>query len=334
MKLREAIMSDHDSTRHGSTEHDAEILDEGLARLADTGPEYRGGLSNHGPMAAEALIRLGRADDVPSWLDGYLRRLDAPPRPGDRITNETWRDALGNAKRVADWEAYLSAQLAEEPWRDVLVRWWPRLVPGVAARGLAYWAATYFELPGQRRTAGQLDLTAAVRGLPVRDTVPGYGLITEQLRARLGEDTELPAATAALRPPTDVRSDLRELATTFARAFLVYGRPRPIGLLHAVTAPTAARSVLPLLPAEVARDTYDALWQVDAALYAVYASGATPEPVPEATPPAPEDLADRAVASGDEHAIKLTEACLRLHADHPDPVLLHAAARASDLLGG
>ena len=343
-------------------DHDGEILDEGLARLASTGPEYRGGLSNHGPMAAEALVRLGRADDVPSWLDGYLRRLDAPPRPGDPITDENWRDALGNGRRVADWEAYLGAQLAEEPWRDILARWWPRLVPGLAAaathglirsshaargladgqspertaelaRGLAYWAATYLELPGSRRTSGQLDLTAAVRGLPVRATAPGNGLITEQLRARLGEDAELPAAAAALRPPTDVQDDLRELAATFARAFLVYGRQRPIGLLHAVTAPTAARSVLPLLPAEVARDTYDTLWTVDAALYAVYASGASAEPVPRTDPPAPDDLIDRAVATGDEHAIKLTEACLRLHAEHPDPVLLHAAARASELLG-
>jgi hypothetical protein len=43
--------------------------------------------------------------------------------------------------------------------------------------------------------------------------------------------------------------------------------------------------------------------------------------------------ADRAVGTGGEHAIKLTGACLRLHAEGPDPVFLHAAARASDLLG-
>ena len=67
---------------------------------------------------------------------------------------------------------------------------------------------------------------------------------------------------AALRGPTDVPADLAALAREFARVFLVYGRTRPIALLHAVTAPVAARSVLPLLPAEVARPTYDALWQV------------------------------------------------------------------------
>ena len=52
-----------------------------------------------------------------------------------------------------------------------------------------------------------------------------------------------------------------------------------------------------------------------------------------AGPGADDEIFARAVAHGDEHAIKLTEACLRLHAETPDPVFLHAAARASGLLG-
>jgi hypothetical protein len=84
---------------------------------------------------------------------------------------------------------------------------------------------------------------------------------------------------------------------------------------------------------QLARPSYDRLWQVAAALYSVHAPGADPEPVPTAEPPAPEVLADRAVATGDEHAIKLTEACLRLYAESPDPVLLRAAARGCELLG-
>ena len=110
-----------------------EALDEGLSRLAATGPEFRGGLSNHGPMAAEAMVRLGRADAVAGWLDGYLGRLDDPPAPSDRITDQTWRESLGAMNRVADWEVYFRAELAEGPWRDVLARWWPRLLPGLAA---------------------------------------------------------------------------------------------------------------------------------------------------------------------------------------------------------
>src|ERR1700751_5307039 len=84
-------------------------------------------------------------------------------------------------------------------------------------------------------------------------------------------------------------------------------------------------------PGQLARPTHDALWHVGAALYAVHAGEVNPEPLPTVTLPAREELADRAVRTGDEHAIKLTEACLRLHAETPDPVYLHAAARASTL---
>ena len=86
-----------------------EVLDEGLARLASTGPEFRGGLSNHGPMATEAMVRLGRADAIERWLDGYLRKLDDPPAPSDRITDQTWRESLGSINRVADWDQYFRA---------------------------------------------------------------------------------------------------------------------------------------------------------------------------------------------------------------------------------
>jgi len=345
-----------------------DVLDEGLSRLAATGPEFRGGLSNHGPMAAEALVRLGRADAVEHWLDGYLKRLEGAPRPSDRVTDATWRDALGQLNRVADWEAYLRAQLAEEPWRDVFARWWPRLLPGVAAaathgiirtshaarslagageagdperraelaRALAYWAASYVELPGGARPSGTLNAAAAIRALPVLDEPEQGGLITDRLKNGLPRLPGLGGALAALRPPSDdagTARDLRDLAGEFTRVFLGYGRAQPIAFLHAVTAPVAAYSVLPLLPRQLARPTHAALWQVGAALYAVHAGGVTPEPLPSAGPPAPGDLADLAVATGDEHAIKLTEACLRLHAETPDPLFLYAAARASDLLG-
>lgn len=344
------------------------VLDEGLSRLAGTGPEFRGGLSNHGPMAAEALVRLGRADAVEHWLDGYLKKLDPAPRPAGPVTGGTWREALGALNRVADWEAYLRVQLAEEPWRDVFARWWPRLLPGVAAaathgvirtahaarslaaaeaagaetagrrdelaRGLAYWAASYLELPGRPRAAGDRELRAAIGALPVDESAPEAGLITTQLAARLPGLPGFEDAIAGLRPPADPADGLRDLGAAFAGVFLRYGRTRPIALLHAVTAPVAARSVLPLLPAGIARPTHDSLWQVAAGLYAVYSGGVTPEPLPAGPAPSPDDAADRAVAAGDEHAIKLTEACLRLHAETPDPVFLHAAARASELLGG
>src|ERR1700678_4282426 len=173
--------------------------------------------------------------------------------------------------------------------------------------GLAYWAARYLELPGRARTDGRLDLAAAVSGLPVAAGEPAGGLIFETLGAELDDQPGFAAAVGALRGPTDVPADLAALAREFARVFLVYGRTQPIALLHSVTAPVAARSVLPLLPAELARPTYDALWQVGAALYAVYTGGATPEPLPVGPPPSADELTDPAVATGHQHAIKLHE---------------------------
>src|ERR1700677_1313703 len=109
------------------------ILDEGLSRLAGAGAEFGRGLSNHGPMAAEALLRLGRAYGIGEWLDAYIGRLDEAPRPGDRITAENWREALGDQRPGADGQAYFRAEMAEAGWHAVLNRWWPRFLPGLAA---------------------------------------------------------------------------------------------------------------------------------------------------------------------------------------------------------
>ncbi len=170
----------------------AATLDEAYQRLHATGPEFEGWLSNHGPMAAEAMVRRGHAGAVHRWLDVYMRRLEDFPR-GTGPVGGGWREALGDPRRVADWAAYFGHQAAEQPWRHVLGTWWPRLLPGVAAaathgvirtghavralledgedpahlaelaHGLAYWAARWQPVPG---TASELYLTP--------EGVPGY----------------------------------------------------------------------------------------------------------------------------------------------------------------
>jgi hypothetical protein len=57
------------------------------------------------------------------------------------------------------------------------------------------------------------------------------------------------------------------------------------------------------------------------------------EPLREGEPLDAATLADRAVANGDEHAIKLTEVCLRESALHPRPVYRQAAQDALSRLG-
>src|SRR5207245_673298 len=156
-------------------------LDEAYERLHVTGPEFEGWLSNHGPMAAEAMVRHGHAGQVHRWLDGYITRLEEFPLRSGPI-GSGWQDALGDPRRIADWTAYFVRELTEQPWRRALRTWWPRLLPGVAAaathgvirvghavralrqdgeddehltelaHGLAYWAARWQPVPGTPAT--------------------------------------------------------------------------------------------------------------------------------------------------------------------------------------
>lgn len=331
-------------------------LDEALERLAPTGPEWGGGLSNHGPMAAEALVLLGFEDAVPGWVSRYLPRLDGRERASGRITD--WREALGDLRRAADWSAFFAHELTLAPWREVLGTWWPRLVPGLAAGAthgvirtahavravaehetparraeladaLGYWAAAYVELPGRALAAGTRPLAAAVEAVPIYEGERA-GLITGTL-GRLETLPEFAQSVTALAPVADAKAAIHELTKGFAGVFLERGRTNTVAYLHAVTAPAAVGSILHELPQQTWRQTHDTLWQVAAAIHSGFARGSVREPLPSGEPPTPVQLAERAVANGDEHAIKLTEACLREHAATGDPLFLHAAARGIEL---
>jgi len=71
-------------------------LDDALTVFAATAPEYGPlGLSNHGPMAAEALAGLGRPDAIEPWVRRYRDRLAEAPPPADppRSTKQVHQDA-------------------------------------------------------------------------------------------------------------------------------------------------------------------------------------------------------------------------------------------------
>ncbi|MCH6159127.1 questin oxidase family protein [Streptomyces sp. M600PL45_2] len=108
-------------------------LDEALERLHHSGPERDGWLSNHAPMAVEALVRHGHAPHVHRWLDGYRDKLEEMPAPSSPVTDDDWREALGDPRRLADWIGHFTRALDTRPWREVLAEWWPRLLPGISA---------------------------------------------------------------------------------------------------------------------------------------------------------------------------------------------------------
>ena len=80
-----------------------DVIPDALDRLRDTGPEYKKFLANHGPMGAEALVQLGRSEEVPRWVDTYKRVLAPAPSVVRGITAEDWHEHLG-APRLARGE--------------------------------------------------------------------------------------------------------------------------------------------------------------------------------------------------------------------------------------
>jgi hypothetical protein len=340
-----------------------DVLLDALDRLRGTGPEFNGFLANHGPMAAEALVRIGAVDAVPRWVDGYRTRLDAAPEVVHGIGDADWLEHLGDERLFGDWTAYLRQQARDTPWRALLLRWWPRLLPGLAAsathgvirtahavrslraagdnphpllvdelaQGLGFWAARFEPLPGNPGLSGPLDAVTATARLPRLDPGeppdgPGVSGRLRVLHRVDGLSTGLDAWGPA-SPAPDVALD--ELISAAARV-LAARDDAPIAFCHAVTAPAAVRLVLPELPDELQRASVAASWQVVGGIVAAFAA---PRADAEAhaldTDPAPllERLDDRAVEHGDEHVVKLTEAAGREYRRTGDTTLLVAADR-------
>jgi hypothetical protein len=92
-----------------------------------------------------------------------------------------------------------------------------------------------------------------------------------------------------------------------------------IVFIHGVTSLAALGSIIPWVGDSTARLALRYAWQSGCALYACFGSGTAMAKEPE---PCREDnakLIDRAIANGDEHVIKFTEACLRRHMLSPSP---------------
>ncbi len=82
--------------------HMNDMFDEALERLRGMGGEVEGGGDpNHGPMAAEALVALGRAELAPRWADEYRRRLAPLPSPRSPVTQDI--AGTSNDRSALDW---------------------------------------------------------------------------------------------------------------------------------------------------------------------------------------------------------------------------------------
>src|SRR5215468_11557126 len=241
-------------------------FDEEFECLRGTGSEVADGVApNHGPMAAEALVALGRGDDVVAWARRYRQKLDAMPSSSSPISAEGWPQVLGASDRFADWVAFFRAQMAEAPWQAVFREWIGRLLPATPSAGghglirtahalralsdaetplrveelgvaLAYWAAYYRKFSDTPHLLGTLDLGDALLRIPLflsGEARPGMPREV-YLRVMQAHGKDFSEAVDGAAEPESIEDALSSLTEA-----LVNASHQPLVLLHTVTVSAA-----------------------------------------------------------------------------------------------
>jgi len=325
------------------------VLDAALDALHGSGPSWLGGLANHGPMAAEALVSLGAGDDAARWARWYAHRLEPLADAGSPFLDRL---------------AHISEEIAADGWEAVVRRRVPVLVTDAAAgsaghgllrtahairglehddtpirrtelaHGLAYWELTFASLPGAAPAlTGHLEPAAALAQLP--ETASVYqGFFTDAVRTQAA-DPNVRAVVDSIASPADLDDGLSLVTEAAASAYVAgahSGGVVAVALVHAVTVPAATHVLLPYLAPDVQRACFAAAWQASVLLIAGYGAGRIAVPAASSTRAPSRDwraLAVGALAAADEHAIKLTGACALEDGRRPSPVY---AAAAGDVI--
>lgn len=308
------------------------LLDAGQAWSAT----YRGQLSNHLPMAQQALLELGvSALRLQAFTEAGEALLE--PRIAARPARIVPTRDLGRPESDAAWRAHFAARIAELGAAAALREALALLLPGAGAiafhglirtghavlaghdgelaAGLAHWASHFLPLPADDGPALPLpDWLRALAALP-RPASPG-GLITARMAA-WGGAPAFAAVAGRLRHGPDT---LRQLALLAARTYAASGN---FTVLHLLTASHAMSVLEPWWPAPALPRGFSV-----AAAAGLLASGAAPALMLERPPgrrwPA---LISAACAQDDAHVVKLTHAAWRLDRRWPDPAWRAAVER-------
>ncbi len=112
---------------------DYSLLDKALYRLSRSGALLKNGFVNHAPMAAEALVAMGKAEEAEAWVGRQLAHL-MPERESQRdLRDFDWQANLGDLSTDAAWRGLFAKELEVADWRPVLDCWSRRLAPGLSA---------------------------------------------------------------------------------------------------------------------------------------------------------------------------------------------------------
>jgi hypothetical protein len=307
---------------------------------------------------------LGHSDRVVDWQAFFANELAEHPwsevldRWVARLAPGVIAAAAHGAIRTAHAARSLAASRNDGRLREL-------------AAGLAYWAAEYRTLPGapdsstgsapppreseferppstspasmspsasnfaRRSTTSTMPPARAIEAIELLP-VARRGVLKSLTGALPELDTfdSFRGVISMIEVPHDSAAVLSELTNGFAEV-LIANATTPlltIALVHCLTALYAVRNLAPHLSSETTRSGVRYGWQAAAALYTVLGTKAHSNAEDAMPAFGRDDLIDRAIRSGDEHAVKYTEACLSEYSLSPSPIYLRAADQAIGLL--
>ena len=313
-----------------------------LHHLLDAGQgwaaTYRGQLSNHLPMAQQALLELGAsAERLQAWTERHETFLEPRCAPSPRPAPAR---SPGQPGSEAAWAAHFAERIQALGPAAALQQALPQLLPGAGAiafhglirtahavlaghagelaAGLAHWAAHAMPLAtaGDGVPLALPDWLQALQQLPPPVPHPA-GLISARMQA-WGAAAGFAAVAGRLRHGPDT---LRDLALLAARTYAATGN---FTVLHLLTASHAMSVLEPWWPTPELPRGFSV-----AAAAGLLASGAAPALELDRPPGRPwPALISAACAQDDAHVIKLTHAAWRLGRRWADPAWRRAVEQA------
>lgn len=305
------------------------------------------GTTNHCPMALVALAEMGASPDrLQEFFDMWAREyaLNAPPVDAI-ISRHEWAGHLGEraafgalCRCFQDWIAdtgpipVITAVLQEVSFAPATQAFHSliRLAYGIQAghageiaAGLASLISSHLPIDvrlDENRTAESIDAGFDHVSQALRGAALPRNSITSRLRAVA---TDGRFRRAVLGPPADMA-----LLDGLTRATIsAYWSKPDFTLLHTVTATRAARIVFAQLQDGLIKQLVPSLWVALCAAYATVGRLADAEAnVPDLDIDW-SDVCRMAVASNDDHVIKMTYTCLCEDRRDPSPLYLASAAR-------
>jgi hypothetical protein len=315
-------------------------MDTILELLAGTAPEFAGGMTNHGPMAAEALWHLGKQEEALRWTAQYVNRLE-PHRANDlKFAEADWREYLGRQNFYDAWRQLIERDISNMGWRGAVRKWLPRLLPGMVsaaahgvlrtahavrsleseetrlsrgelASGIGYWASTFQSLPSASTNKSRARASRAIANVkfyPYSEKQE-FAQISDGIKLLDGQ-SDFAEVIDLLDTDLEFEACLNDLLDTFTLCYLANSSSSLIAAVHEVTGMATLQVLSPYLEVESRTQALRYAWQASSALHVMFDTE-VPKDMPQSPVPGRDELIERAIASGDEHAIKLTEVCLR-----------------------